>query len=296
MKTNLFSILLFVLILGCFSNPTYSQTEEGSEYVNEHKYYVIEKHNGVIYIGEVLSQDAREVLIETKELGQVIIPKHEIREMKEIQPGELSSSFEYIPEEVFATRYFITTNGLPIQKGESYIQWNLFGPDFQFGIGDNFGVGLMTTWVGSPIIGTAKYSISLSEDINLGIGTLLGTGSWINPEIGIALPFAAITFGDRKKNINLSAGYGAIWGFGNKVDRALLSVAGMAKIIKNISFVFDTFILPPAINSPGIALVIPGLRWQTKRDRAFQFGFAGVINEFGGAPIPLPMIQWYRIL
>lgn len=297
MKTLKFLILGLNLAVFCFyPNSSYSQTGQDSTYVDENKLVVVEKHNGVTYVGKILSQDAREVLIETKELGQVVIPKHEIKSIKEIQPGELSSSMGYIGREVFATRYFISTNGLPIEKGDSYVQWNLFGPDVQLGVAKNFGIGIMTSWLGFPILGSAKYSIPLSDKLNLGVGTLLGTGSWTDPDLGIALPFAALTYGNRTKNLTFSGGYGAVFNDYELTERALFSVAGMVKVSKKITLVFDSFIMSPDGNSSGFALLIPGLRLQTESDKAFQFGFAGIVIEGEAWPLPIPMVQWYRML
>jgi len=297
MKTINFLILIINLAVFCFHpNSSYSQTGQDSIYVDENKLVVVKKHNGVTYVGKILSQDAREVLIETIDLGQVVIPKHEIEEIKDIEPGELSSSMEYIGREVFATRYFISTNGLPIEKGDSYVQWNVFGPDIQIGVAKNFGIGIMTSWLGIPIIGSAKYSIPLSDNLNLGVGTLLGTGSWASPDFGIALPFAALTYGNRTRNLTFSGGYGAVFNDYASSERALFSVAGMAKVSKKISLVFDSFIMPPDGNSSGFALLIPGLRLQTESDKAFQFGFAAIVIEGEAFPLPIPMVQWYRML
>lgn len=220
--------------------------------------HVVVKRDGTEFIGKIISQDAREVLIETKEIGQVAVPKHEIKQIRELQATEFSTTGVYIPDEVFATRYFITTNGLPIKKGESYIQWNPWGPDMQFGVGKNFGLGVMTSWVAVPIIATAKYSIKLREKTNLGLGVLLGTGSWSAPEFALALPFASMTFGDRKANITFSAGYGAVTHNEEQYEpitqsykdkkvneqRTLLSMALMFRVGKKVSFVFDSILVP----------------------------------------------------
>jgi hypothetical protein len=40
---------------------------------------------------------------------------------------------------------------------------SLWGPDFEFGIAENFSVGVMTTWLAYPLVGTAKYSIPLAK-------------------------------------------------------------------------------------------------------------------------------------
>ena len=286
-----------VLLVVLFLNTINVHAQIDTSQVKSSKIYVVIKNDGSEYVGTILSQDAREVLIETKNLGQIVIPKHEIREIREVRSGEMSQKGEYLTEEVFATRYFITTNGIPISKGESYIQWNLYGPDFQFGVAKNFGVGIMSTWVGMPIIGSAKYSIKLAEKANVGLGILLGTGSWAQPEFGLALPFGALTFGDRRNNINLSAGYGTVWSGGSGDGRVLFSIAGMKKMGNKASLIFDSFIMPGLNgNYDGWALLIPGIRFQTGIDKAFQFGFAGIIANSKMVPAPIPMVQWYRKL
>jgi hypothetical protein len=69
----------------------------------------------------------------------------------------------------------------------------------------------------------------------------------ITSDFGGALPFATISFGDRRKNITFSGGYGAIWQDGYFEGRAITSVAGMIKVSPKISFVFDSFIVLPGM-------------------------------------------------
>lgn len=274
--------------------------DDSTTVLNDNKLYVITKNDGTEFVGKIISMNAREYLIDTKKMGLVYIPKHEIKDVKEVKEGELNATGEYIPSEVFSTRYFVTTNALPIEQGESYVQWNLWGPDLQFGVRKNFGIGIMTSWVGIPVVGTAKYSFNLGKKFNAGIGTLIGTGSWAAPDFGLALPFGSLTYGDRRYNLNFSFGYGAVLIEGDSEGKALLSVGGMAKVGKKISLVLDSFIIPNTSGnsnqSNGIAIIVPGMRWQTNSNAAFQLGFAGVVYEGQAEPIPIPMLQWYRKL
>ena len=169
---------------------------------------VITKQNGTKFIGEIISRDAREILLKTKDLGEIYIPMHVIESIREILPDAPNP---YIEDDIFATRYFITTNGLPIKKGENYILWNLYGPDFQFGVKENFGVGVMTSWGAVPIVFSAKYSKDLGENKSIAFGALAGTGSWAIPEFGLLLPYTTLTLGDRKNNISFSLGYGLLF-------------------------------------------------------------------------------------
>jgi len=322
-------LLLSVSIINCLlaqNNTLYDPV----------KLYLVTKFDGAEFLGAIKSYDARELLISTEKIGDVYIPKHEIKEIKEVSPKQYK---EFSGEELFATRYFITTNGLPIKKGDNYIQWNIYGPDFQFGIADNFGIGIMTSWAAIPVILNAKYSIKLGEKTNMALGALLGTGTWVYPDFGLALPFASLTYGNRKNNLTFSAGYGAFFFTQNVYNpnngntykekfsegRILLSVAGMLKINPKFSLIFDTFIsptgpeqkyteyidkgyyengiyIPNAVaskrtaRSPGLAIILPGIRWQLDSNKAFQFGFTGFYFDGEFSPFPIPMIQWYRRL
>jgi hypothetical protein len=317
------TLLVFTLL--CLSSWGFSQTD--TTVVQDTNTYRFIKTDGGELIGKILKQDSREILILTSDNRKIYLPQHVIKKIVLVDTSDFNSKGEFIGEDRFATRYFITTNGLPMNKGEHYVQWNLFGPDFQFGLGKNFGVGIMTSWLGMPIIGTVKKSWVLAEKTQFAIGGLIGTGSWAAPDWGGALPFATLSFGDKSKNLAFSGGYGAIWQDGDVEGRALMSVAGMIKVSPKISLVFDSFIMPPGrtktrtetyddyVYNPNtgqyelqtvtntynyrheaIALLIPGVRWHQAEGKALQFGFTGVFATGEFLPIPIPMVQWYRTL
>jgi hypothetical protein len=292
MKTSSLIFALFCLFTAFLNQKSFAQADTAKAI--SPKLYIVTTNDGGQFQGKIISQDSKEILIDTKDRGQISIPKYEIKEIKEIKENELTATGEYMPVEVFATRYFITTNGLPIEKRENYILWNLWGPDFEFGIGKNLGVGVMTSWVGVPIIGSIKYSIQLAPKFNMALGGLLGTGSWAEPSFGLALPYVALTFGDRKSNLSFSGGYGSVVYEGESDGRALLSVAGMTKVGKKVSLVFDSFIAPKTADLSGFSIYIPGIRLQTESNKTFQFGFGAL--SFEGEITPIPFVQFFRKL
>lgn len=293
-------ILILSLI---FSTVSFSQTVTG----DTTKLFCIIQNDGNKIIGKVISNTPREVTIITNG-REIIIPQYVIKSISEVNNSDLNEKGEYIGEDNFRTRYFLTTNGLPLQKGKDYIQWNLFGPDFQFSVTDHLGMGVMTSWIGMPIIGTFKYANKINDKVHYALGGLVGSGTWIAPDFAGALPFGAITFGTGRSNINFSAGYGAIWSDGSVSGRTIVSVAGMTKVGSRVSLVFDSFVMLPTkgktytdywgysytLSQPGFAIVVPGIRFHQNETSAFQFGFAGVIADGELIPAPIPMIQWYR--
>jgi hypothetical protein len=299
MRTGLQIIIVFLLLSMTAFNNTWAQ-QPGI--YDPNTLYLVTKFDGAEFLGNILSYDAHELLIKTEKIGDVYIPKHEIKSIKEVNPKYYK---EFSGEELFATRYFITTNGLPIKKGDNYIQWNIYGPDFQFGIADNFGIGIMTSWAAIPIIANAKYSIPLSEKTNIALGALLGTGSWAFPDFGGVLPFASFTYGNRKNNITISAGYGALFYSTTNSNpmtfieykdyftegRVLLSIAGMAKLSPKFSLVFDTFISPWGPERKVTNWVDKGY-WQDKDTYVPNYVQEITTERSPNLAIILPGIRW----
>lgn len=229
--------------------------------------YVVIKSNGTEYIGYLLSDDGREVLIETEKLGKVYIPKADIKEMRPLVKQKDLVDNEFKPNNPFTTRYSFTTNALPVNKGENYYMLNLYGPEFHFAVSDRLNVGVMSTWLGSPIGAAIKYTIpTQNEKVNYSVGSILATSGYImNFSRFGGLHFANVTLGDREKNLTFAGGIlhwqgGSIellkpgiysGNFGNSSFETvkntplvgpMLSVGGFVRISKKTSFVFDSML------------------------------------------------------
>ncbi len=254
------------------------------------KEIVLTKNDGTEYIGVILEQDDREVLLLTKTIGKLYIPKHEIQSIDEISEEDFREGV-YLGNNLFSTRYFLTTNGLPMKKGDSYALIQLFGPEFQVALSEHLTVGVITSWLGMPLIGSLKYSVSASDKVHFGVGTLLGTGTWLSLGSVGAIGYGSLTFGDHMKNISFTGGYAGFSLEGDKSSSLLLSVAGMAKISDKVAFVADSFIYP---GDSSWALIIPGLRFRQKNKGEFQFGLGAVLADGDIIPAPIPMISWFR--
>jgi hypothetical protein len=313
-------ILLFIFSV-FYSLNSNAQVLEDTTALQDSTLYRIVTSDDVEKLGYIIKQDEREILFLTNDNRRIIIPQYVVKKIEVVKKEDFNIAGQFVGEDRFATRYFITTNGLPIKKGENYIQWNLFGPDIQFAVGDNFGLGLMTSWFATPIVATAKYSLQLGPKSQMAIGALLGTSSWAtftsDFNFGGALPFASLSFGSRKSNIAFSGGYGAVWLDGDVSGRALTSVAGMVKLSPKFSLVFDSFIVLKGAptttqqyvynsttgvyslqnvteRSPGGGIFIPGVRFHQAEGKAIQFGFAALAADGEFLPVGVPMIQWYR--
>lgn len=244
--------------------------ENGTDSVQtDQQLYLIVKINNVEYVGYILNDDGREVLIDTKKLGKIYIPKADIRSIEKIQDRSSVIRNEYFGAGPFTTRYIFTTNALLIRKGENYARINLYGPEVHFALSDKFSLGILTTWFVSPLVISGKYSLtSRNPKLNFSLGTLLGSSGYINNmKSWGALHYGNVTYGTSVNNVTFGAGYGYIVPgvsareaqpgvyytsnsyYNSFADRPqypakgpVLSFAGIVKVGSKASFVFDSMI------------------------------------------------------
>ena len=295
MKDLLVRLFALTLIIIFGLNQTFAQETTSKE---EPVLMRVKVNDGTEFIGYILSDDKREILIKTEDQGELYIPKYSINKIEQVAESDFIDG-KYVGEERFSTRYFITTNGMPIKKGEHYAMFNMYGPEAHFAVADNFSVGVMATWVAMPVIGTAKYSFPIAKNVNASVGLLAGSTLWAGAGYG-ALGYGAITFGNRTANFTLSGGYAGVSdGDGTSGSAPLFSAAGMVKLGRRVTFVGDSFIYAGTAGEQGsdtFALIMPGLRFDGKRAGAFQIGVGGLIAQGEVMPVPIPMFGWFKAI
>ncbi len=209
-------ILLVLFILGISVSQIQAQnTASEVQDTVKKEFYVIKKSDGAEYVGEVISDDGREVLVLTKSIGKIFIIKSDIVSMTRIDASKLSQSSNGLYEDFrvegpYTTRYFFTTNALPIKKKENYMMIGLQGPEVHFAVNDNLSLGVMATWIASPIALAAKYSFDAKSEskTHFALGTIMASSGYLLQAQGFGgIHWATVTHGDRKSNVSFSAGY-----------------------------------------------------------------------------------------
>jgi hypothetical protein len=199
------NFLLFLILYCSFTANAQVAKSEGDTL----KYLII-RNNGIEYVAQILADDGREILILTQQLGKIYIPKSEVKSITLVDEQTDFKSGEYLGQGVFTTRYQFTTNAFAIKKGENYALINLYGPEVHFGIMPNLSVGIMATWIASPIALALKYTIPTQNPmINFGVGTIMASTGYLNQAKGFGgLHWGMATYGTRRSNATLSLGYG----------------------------------------------------------------------------------------
>lgn len=251
-------ILLFLTII---SLRTFSQTPLDST-----SKVVVITYSGKEFVGKVLSDDGREILLNTDKAGKVFIRKDDVKSIELASSGDFVGK-EYVATGPFTTRYQITNNALPIKRGENYAMWNLYGPEVHFAVTSRLNVGVMTTWIASPIALALKYTLSDKEEskFHYSVGTLLGSSGYLfNGSKFGGLHWLSATYGNRRNNLTFSGGWGYFnterrlytpgvysqyyWGIPSETTKVLAngplcSLSGIVRIGKKASFVFDNMFI-----------------------------------------------------
>lgn len=227
--------------------------------------------NGNEYIGTISKDDGREIYLMTDSMGGIYLSKTDIRSIKPIISETQIVAGEFRNTGPFTTRYAFTTNALSINKGENYTMLNLYGPEMHMAVSNRLSVGIMSTWIGSPLILAVKYTIpTKNPNINFSLGNLAATSGYLQSFRGFGnLGFGNVTFGNRLNNITFAAGYFMYRGGGmdnyteatapftdnnysayfdvpkglpKPVHGPMFSIGGIARIGAKASFVFDSML------------------------------------------------------
>ena len=296
-----------LIILFAFTTTLLRGQNENTD-IDTTKYSRITKHDGSELVGIILKMDAREILLKTKTIGNMVIPKHLIKKIETIEDAEVKTDGDIWPRNLLPSRYTLTTNGIPVKKGEGYLRVMPLGVDCQFPVTDYWSVGGMTSWYGVPIIVTSKLSKSIDDDLHVSAGFLYGNllhGAAFSGDpffsYGGGIGFANITLGDEEKNFNISGGYGFVHNptFMDNVQTiqsngtAMFSIAAMARAESKITLLFDSVGI--LVDDNIYYWVNPAVRYMSKPTNIWQFGInVGGRNDLF-VPIPFPSVSFTKV-
>jgi hypothetical protein len=277
--------MAFLVILSGIFLCTSVRAQDNTEQSN---IYRIVTNDGNTYIGTLVSENDREVVIRTDSVGEITLQRSSIKSMDEIDPRHIKDG-EYWHENPHSTRYLFSTSAIGLRKGEGYYQntWIFFN-NVNFGITNNIslGGGLIPTFLfgsGSiPLWIMPKVSLPVSsESLHIAAGGLFG-GVVGEESAGIGLAYGIATVGNRDNNFSVGLGYG--YADGNWADIPLINVNGMYRFKKNMYFISENYFVTAGGETLG--LLSAALRWAPE-NFAVDFGLlrpTDIGSEFIGIP------------
>lgn len=238
-----FYIIFLTICCSTFGFNTSAQ--EDSTKVDLAKVIVV-KNDGAVYIGVILFDDDREILINTDEVGRLYIPKHFIKSIKPYDPNTIKETetitlptkdtivtADEIPNSIppptilvevpedsawqnyVSTKYIIHDNAMPLRKGEAFLKIMPIGVEAQIPLTKNWSIGAISTYWGFPVAFKTKYSIELNPKNYLSFDLLYGTMAFASftgrgIKDGGGMASVSYTFGDRRKNFSFKLGYSLV--------------------------------------------------------------------------------------
>jgi hypothetical protein len=244
-------------------------------------------------------------------------------EISEILPEKEAT--EVLPDSLtqneHTTRYFFSPSAYNLKEGEFYYNsLYFFLHDIQYGISDNFSIGMGTTLIGIPFYLTPKLSFPLGEKSTLGIGDMIILGTWGSDFFGNLL-YGVYTHGTTENNLSLGSGLFST--NTNEITREynslVFNLSGLAKIsgyvylvTENYGFRLNTtqnayydeynpstdeLIYFDETFSQKLTIIygLSGLRFVRKSNdySSWQFGLTYLLTFFEDVPSKYKQANWY---
>lgn len=207
-------------------------------------------------------------------------------------------------ENEHASRYFFAPSGHNMKKGELYVATNYFlAYDFQYGISDNFSLGMGSTIAAIPFYITPKMSFKVGEKSRVAIGDMLILGTW-GTQFTANLAYGVYTYGTSNTNASLGLGYITAGGedLNTNISQPIINLSAMARLSEYMYIVTENYLTmgtskgvtseydPMTSNmkdfnydrESNLAMGALGFRFISKKKdvQSIQFGLAYFINNY----------------
>ena len=182
------------------------------------------------------------------------------------------------------TRYFFAPSAFNLKKGELYYNTSYFlVHDLQYGVTDNFSIGMGTTIIGLPAYVTPKLSIPINDKVSLMVGDLFIFGTY-GVNFAANIGYGGVTLGSRSKNITLAGGAIVSTEAG---PAPVFNLSSTLPFSNYFSFVTENYISTDLFGGfSGIRIIT-----KTKDVQSFQLGFTYFGSVFNNT-IVLPGLAY----
>ena len=252
--------------------------------------YRIETSDGQTLIGTIVSDTDDTVVLDSRGVGVVRLPRAEIERMTRVDPDQLRDGEYWYPNPQ-STRYLFAPNALGLPRGQGYYQntWILLN-NVNYGVSENFSVGAGTIPIflfgaeALPLWVLPKVSVSgPQEQFHFAGGAVLG--GILGSDGGSAgLLYGSATVGSRDHNATFGVGYG--YTNGSLAETPLFNISGMTRISPSFYLLSENYVIP---GPEGTTLISAGLRWAPE-NFAVDFALVRPLSEDLDGVVGLPWL------
>jgi hypothetical protein len=217
------------------------------------KTYQITLNDGSTISGKLLSITDKEVVILSGSLGEVRLPKENIKSMIIVSSFDEKKTGIWFPNPN-PTKYLLGSSAIPLEKNTGYYQntwifFNSFSYAFTKNLSISGGFEIFSLMAGSEgpyaFFINPKVSFKVANNFYAG-GNILyaNTIRTIDEFGGLGTINGFGTYGNKNNNITGALGWG--WADGEFSSKPLITISGMTRVSKRIAFVSENWLVPNA--------------------------------------------------
>lgn len=241
--------LLVILLLTCLS--TYSLSAQQKAKGEPGKTYQITMNDGSVVSGKLISDNDKEIVIQSGSMGDVRLEKSNIRSMTAVAVTDLKAGGIWFANPN-PSKYLLGSSAIPLEKGSGYYQntWifvNSACYAFTNNISVTGGFEIISIMAGGDgpfaFFINPKASFKVANNLYAGANVLYAnTIRSVDEFGGLATLNGFFTYGNTNNNLTAAVGWG--WADGEFSSKPVFSISGMTRVSRRIALISENWILP----------------------------------------------------
>lgn len=286
-NTNTNQMVKTILILTVFFCHFSVSKAQNDPVQKKDTLYMITTNDGGEFVGKIISDDGREMVIMDRAKGKIILPKYAIKAMEMVNQSNVVGN-KIVHANPHPSRYLFSPSAIALKQGEGYMNWFYFLMfQMQYGITDNFSMGITTSWILAPTMINLKYTVPVSDELCFAVGGQVGKLAIWDDKV-VTVGFASGTYGTAESNVSLNVGYGSYM----REGITIATLSGVQRIGENASIMGEFWYCQPKGANP-FFMGGPAIRLYSGRKATFDIALLAIGSKsFHLWPIPLFSISY----
>ncbi|MGB0462415.1 MAG: hypothetical protein ACPGOX_05220, partial [Flavobacteriales bacterium] len=189
---------IVLLLAVALSVSLCSAQSSASSQATEPSYVRLVMFDGTSRMGELIESNDSEIVIETRQLGVVRVPKYLVKGMSNLAAREYQQLVQAFQGREMAlnpqsSRYFFAPSGIQLRQGDGYFQSNIALNSVSLGVTENITIGGLLSFLGAG--GSVKIGKQLSPNTYASFGGIGFMDYYGNLDRPVGLVFANMTWG-----------------------------------------------------------------------------------------------------
>lgn len=270
-------LVLLIVLCSVAADAVYAQEEPAADSTSA--LVRIELSDGSVFIGTVVEENAREIVLRTQAGAAVTIPKSEIRR-REAFAGRIEGGrvIRYDPNR---TRLLFSPTARPLGRGHGYVAvYELVIPFVAVGITERVslsgGTVLLPGAFGRVFYVAPKVTLVNGPRLAVALGGV-GLGVFVEDEDATAgIGYGLVTYGGPERAITVGAGFA--FAEGEIADGALVVVGGETQVSNSVKLLTENYVVPVETNVTTCPLQTP---CTTTTETDYEVALSAGIRFFG---------------